>query len=143
MKNLLAVLFMIFLIPACLGKNPGTVTGANSIERHLKNVTQLTFDGDNGEAYFSWDGKKLIWQSSRGGYACDKIWTMNIDGSDKRMVSPDHGAQYVFFLLPGGPEDHLRFDEPHSRRLSAQAEDARRRALRLAALPLQYFHGKC
>ena len=68
----------------------------------MKNVTRLTNDGDNGEAYFSWDGKKLIFQSSREGYACDKIWTMNIDGSDKRMVSPDHGAQYLLILLPDG-----------------------------------------
>jgi Tol biopolymer transport system component len=68
----------------------------------MRNVTQLTFDGDNGEAYFSWDGKKLIFQSSRGGYACDKIWTMNIDGSDKRMVSPDHGANTCSFFFPDG-----------------------------------------
>jgi TolB protein len=71
-------------------------------ERHLANVTQLTFDGDNGEAYFSADGKKLIFQSSRGGYGCDKIWTMNIDGSEKRMVSPDHGAHTCSFFLPDG-----------------------------------------
>jgi len=71
-------------------------------DRHMRNVTQLTFDGDNGEAYFSQDGRKLIFQSSRGGYACDKIWTMNIDGSDKRMVSPDHGAHTCSFFLPDG-----------------------------------------
>jgi Tol biopolymer transport system component len=70
--------------------------------RHLRNVKQLTNDGDNGEAYFSRDGKKLIFQSSRGGYACDKIWTMNADGSDKRMVSPDHGANTCSFFLPDG-----------------------------------------
>jgi TolB protein len=102
MKNLLFFLFMIFLISGCPGKNPGTSHAVSEDgERHLKNVTQLTFDGDNGEAYFSWDGKKLIWQSSRGGYACDKIWTMNIDGSDKRLVSPDHGAHTCSFFFPG------------------------------------------
>jgi TolB protein len=102
MKNLLSFLFMIVLIAGCPARKPGTVlTGENSREHHLKNITQLTFDGDNGEAYFSWDGKKLIWQSSRGGYACDKIWTMNIDGSDKRMVSPGHGAHTCSFFFPG------------------------------------------
>ncbi len=66
MKNALSVLFMIFLISGCPGKHSGTGhTGGAGIERHLKNVTQLTFDSDNGEAYFSWDGRKLIWQSSR------------------------------------------------------------------------------
>jgi len=66
----------------------------------MKNVTQLTVDGDNGEAYFSWDGRKLIFQSNREGYGCDKIWTMNIDGSEKMMVSPDHGAHTCSFFFP-------------------------------------------
>lgn len=69
--------------------------------RHLRNITRLTFDGDNGEAYFSWDDKQLIWQSNRGGYACDKIWVMNLDGSQKRMISPDHGAHTCSFFFPG------------------------------------------
>jgi len=71
-------------------------------DRHMNHVKQLTTDGDNGEAYFSADGKKLIFQSNRGGYACDKIWTMNIDGSDKRMVSPDRGAHTCSFFFPDG-----------------------------------------
>ena len=70
-------------------------------ERHLRQVTRLTFDGDNGEAYFSWDDTRLIWQSNRGDYACDKIWTMHIDGSNKRMVSPAHGAHTCSFFFPG------------------------------------------
>jgi Tol biopolymer transport system component len=70
-------------------------------ERHLHQVTRLTFDGDNGEAYFSWDDAQLIWQSNRGGYDCDKIWIMRSDGSDKRMVSPNHGAHTCAFFFPG------------------------------------------
>jgi len=69
-------------------------------EKHLRNITQITFDGDNGEAYFSPDGKKLIFQSNRGGYACDKIWIMNIDGSDKHMVSSARGAHTCSFFFP-------------------------------------------
>ncbi len=75
---------------------------APSFERHIKNISRLTFDGDNGEAYFSWDGKKLIFQSNRGGYQCDKIWIMNIDGSGKRMVSPAHGAHTCSYFFPDG-----------------------------------------
>ncbi len=71
-------------------------------EVHMKNVTQLSFDGDNGEAYFSQDGRRLIFQSNRGGYGCDKIWVMNTDGSDKVMVSPDHGAHTCSFFFPDG-----------------------------------------
>ena len=69
---------------------------------HLGNVVQLTDDGDNGEAYFSWDDRLLIFQSNRGGYSCDKIWIMNVDGSGKRMVSPQHGAHTCAFFLPDG-----------------------------------------
>ena len=56
-------------------------------EPHLSNVRQLTFGGENAEAYFSFDGKRLSFQSTRGGVACDQIFTMNIDGSDVRPVS--------------------------------------------------------
>jgi Tol biopolymer transport system component len=72
-----------------------------STDHHLSNVTQLTFEGDNAEAYFSNDGSQLIYQSNRGGHACDKIWTMNIDGSNKQRVSPDHGAHTCAFFVPG------------------------------------------
>jgi Tol biopolymer transport system component len=72
-----------------------------SDDRHMSNLTQLTFDGDNGEAYFSFDSQQLIYQSNRGGYQCDKIWTMGIDGSNKEMVSPGHGAHTCAFFYPG------------------------------------------
>ena len=32
-------------------------------EVHLRNIRQLTFEGENSEAYFSFDGTKLIFQS--------------------------------------------------------------------------------
>ncbi len=77
------------------------VTLQPSNDRHMSKLAQLTFDGDNGEAYFSFDGRQLIYQSSRGGVRCDKIWTMDIDGLNKRMVSPDHGAHTCSFFYPG------------------------------------------
>jgi Tol biopolymer transport system component len=85
----------------CVNRKPEPIPPAGAfIDRHMKNVTQLTFEGDNGEAYFSRDGKKLIFQSNRDGYGCDKIWTMNIDGSGMRMVSPYHGAHTCSFFCP-------------------------------------------
>src|SRR5512142_2352553 len=90
----------LMLFSGCAGKLAAKSRGSGFIDRHMKNVTQLTFDSDNGEAYFSPDGKKLIFQSSRGGYECDKIWIMNIDGSDKHMVSPSHGAHTCSFFFP-------------------------------------------
>ena len=45
-------------------------------EKHLKNIKQLSFGGENAEAYFSADGKQLIFQSTRDGRECDQIYTM-------------------------------------------------------------------
>jgi TolB protein len=104
MKTRFAIAIVsIILITGCGARNPPSGSGASPfIDRHMRNVTQLTFDGDNGEAYFSWDGTKLIWQSSRNGRACDRIWMMNIDGTDKHLVSPDHGAHTCSFFFPDG-----------------------------------------
>ncbi len=94
---------VIALAGGCANGKPEVKTGDMTfMDRHMENVTQLTFDGDNGEAYFSWDGKRLIFQSSRGEYKCDKIWTMNIDGTGMKMVSPDHGANTCSFFFPDG-----------------------------------------
>ena len=60
-------------------------------EKYLKNIKQLTFEGENAEAYFSSDGKQLIFQSKRDGRGCDQIYTMNIDGSNVKMVSTGDG----------------------------------------------------
>lgn len=60
-------------------------------EKHLTNIRQLTFAGENAEAYFSSDGQQLIFQSKRDGRGCDQIYTMNADGSDTKMVSNGDG----------------------------------------------------
>src|SRR6267142_2282908 len=70
-------------------------------EKHLRNVRQLTFGGENAEAYFSSDGKKLIFQSTRDGHECDQIYTMNIDGSDVKLVSTGDGRTTCSYFFPG------------------------------------------
>jgi len=71
-------------------------------EKHLKNIRQLTFGGENAEAYFSADSKKLIFQSTRAGHDCDQIYTMNIDGSDVRMVSTGKGRTTCSYFFKNG-----------------------------------------
>ncbi|HET9530601.1 MAG TPA: hypothetical protein VFQ92_09635 [Blastocatellia bacterium] len=73
-----------------------------SEEKHFRNVRQLTFGGENAEAYFSFDGKKLILQSTRQGHDCDQIYTMNIDGSDTRMVSTGKGRTTCAYYYRDG-----------------------------------------
>lgn len=70
------------------------------VESHLRNIKQLTFGGENAEAYFSADNRKLIFQSKRDGRACDQIYTMYTDGSDVKMVSTGDGRTTCSYFLP-------------------------------------------
>ena len=61
-------------------------------EGHFINLQQLTFSGENAEAYFSRDGKKLIFQSHDGDSLCDQIYIMDIESRDVKMVSTGNGV---------------------------------------------------
>ena len=71
---------------------------------HLRNIRQLTFGGENAEAYFSPDGTRLIFQSTREGVPCDQIFTMKIDGSDLKRVSTGKGRTTCGYFYPGGKD---------------------------------------
>ena len=71
-------------------------------EKQLRHIKQLTFGGQNAEAYFNADGTKLIFQSTYGGLGCDQIFTMNADGSDLRMVSIGIGKTTCSYYFPNG-----------------------------------------
>jgi TolB protein len=80
---------------------PQSVSSAGA-ERHLANVTQLTSGGENAEAYFSADGKQVIYQTNPGTPGnCDQIFTMNIDGSAKRQLSKG-GRTTCGYFFPDG-----------------------------------------
>src|SRR5208282_3148748 len=82
-------------------------------EKHLKNVRQLTFGGSNAEAYFSADGKRLIFQSTRGDLECDQIFIMNVDGSDQKMVSTGKGRTTCSYIFP----HNFSHNFPHNDRI--------------------------
>ncbi|HWR58094.1 MAG TPA: hypothetical protein VN328_04325 [Thermodesulfovibrionales bacterium] len=103
MKKLIICVSMICILAGACARDIGIKSAEVTFtDRHMKNVTQLTFDGDNGEAYFSWDSRRLIFQSNRNDNKCDKIWTMSTDGTDKKMVSPNQGANTCSFFFPDG-----------------------------------------
>ncbi|NCQ16798.1 MAG: hypothetical protein COZ80_02725 [Ignavibacteria bacterium CG_4_8_14_3_um_filter_37_9] len=70
-------------------------------EKHLTNIRMLTPEGENAEAYLSFNEKKLIYQTTHGSLQCDQIFTMNIDGSDKKLVSTGKGRTTCSYFLPG------------------------------------------
>jgi len=71
-------------------------------ETHFANLKQLTFGGQNAEAYFSYDATELIFQSTRDSLECDAIFRMNADGSNVRMVSSGKGSTTCSFIAPDG-----------------------------------------
>jgi Tol biopolymer transport system component len=79
-------------------KDPLWVTG----EKHLRNLKQLTFGGQNAEAYFNIDGSKLVFQSNYGDRPCDQIFTMKADGSNIKLVSTGDGKTTCSYFFPNG-----------------------------------------
>jgi TolB protein len=71
-------------------------------ETHLRHVRMLTDGGENAEAYFSFDGRRLIFQSTRDGSACDQIYAMDADGTNLARVSNGQGRTTCSYFYPDG-----------------------------------------
>jgi len=85
--------------------------------KHLKNVRQLTFGGQNAEAYFSIDDKQLIFQHQGEGVPCDQIYTMPVDTPDgkpatPKLVSTGKGKTTCSYFYPAG--DRILFSSTHA-----------------------------
>jgi TolB protein len=82
-------------------RTPPIPVAAETGETHLRNIRQLTDGGENAEAYFSHDGKRLIFQSTRDGRTCDQQYVMRIDGSHIRRVSNGRGKTTCGYFMDG------------------------------------------
>jgi Tol biopolymer transport system component len=98
---------------AAVGAAPqvSSAGGHPGVERHLRSIRQLTSGGENAEAYFSPDGTRLIYQSTRPGYPCDQIYTIGVDGTGERRVSTGTGRTTCGYFYPGG--DQILFASTH------------------------------
>jgi Tol biopolymer transport system component len=77
-------------------------------EKHLSNVRQLTFGGDNAEAYFSFDSKKITYQMRNRdkGMDCDQIYYFELKNTNTKYVAPSlistgMGRTTCSYFLPG------------------------------------------
>jgi Tol biopolymer transport system component len=88
---------------ACVHRTPAPAVrvDAESGEAHLANIRQLTFAGENAEAYFSADGRHIIFQSTRDGRTCDQQYVMRNDGSGLRRVSTGLGKTTCGYFMNG------------------------------------------
>src|SRR6056300_26282 len=66
----------------------------------IENVQQLSFQGDNGEAYFNSDDSKVIFQSKRNNNNCDKLYIVDINGNNlTEFVAKDGAFTCAYFSL--------------------------------------------
>lgn len=90
----------------------GPAVSPQAGENHFANIRQVTFGGENAEAYFSKDGEWLTFQSTRDGRACDQQYVMRIDGSGLKRVSNGQGKTTCGWFLPDG--ERLFFASSHA-----------------------------
>ncbi len=71
-------------------------------EKRLRNLRQLTFDGENAEAYFSADDRRLIFQGHAGEENCDQMYVMDVVGGQPLPVSTGQGRTTCGYFFPDG-----------------------------------------
>jgi Tol biopolymer transport system component len=71
-------------------------------EKHLRNLRQLTFGGENAEAYWSPDGRSLVYQRSGEGVPCDQQFVLDLESGASRRVSTGQGKTTCGYFLEGG-----------------------------------------
>lgn len=119
MKNFYLLPFGLFLIAACGTSDAPIEQVADSIdstvvsliypeEVHFKNLRQLTFGGDNAEAYWSFGNDMLVFQATnpQWGVSCDQIYLMKMNGDRLDSVPPQRistglGRTTCAFFMPG------------------------------------------
>jgi Tol biopolymer transport system component len=97
---------------SCGRATPDVSVRPETSEAHFGSLRQLTFGGENAEAYFSADGRWITFQSTRDGRTCDQQYVMRDDGSGVVRVSNGRGKTTCGWFFPGG--DRLFFASSHA-----------------------------
>ncbi|GJL62433.1 MAG: hypothetical protein NPIRA04_10870 [Nitrospirales bacterium] len=116
--------YLMTILIMVLPVSPGEAKNASpppAEEPHLKNIRQLTTNGKNAEAYFSFGGNTLVFQSTndpelKTPLPCYQIYTMDLEGKNQRRVSTGYGGTTCGYFFPGDrrvlfSSTHMRF--PH------------------------------
>jgi TolB protein len=118
MKNLLWVIIALMALSSCKSntkksENETSVQNLDALllkpeeRKFLKNVKQLTFGGNNAEAYWSFDDKHIVFQSdySEWGVSCDQMFITDWRNDDLKnnkpsLVSTGLGRTTCSYFLP-------------------------------------------
>jgi len=119
-KFLFPIFFLFTILPG-LNVKGQSLAASDTIhypgEKHFKNVRQLTFDGTNAEAYFSYDGKYIVFQknNTKDGILCDQIWMGKIPAPGEefqpKLVSTGTGRTTCAYFYPDGK--HILYASTH------------------------------
>ncbi len=93
---------VVFLSGCSTQESPAVARDVEEGEPFLANLTQLTFGGQNAEAYFSSDGERLIFQRTDSVAECDQQYVIGIDGSGMTRVSNGLGRTTCGYFYDGG-----------------------------------------
>lgn len=86
-------------------------------EKHFKSIRQVTYGGDNAEAYWSFDDKQLVFQSNFKDWdlGCDQMFLMNasqtFEDSKPPMISTGRGRTTCAYFLPDNK--HILYGSTH------------------------------
>lgn len=129
MKHVIILVFVAGLFWSCKNENPKTTneqttdvkTNDSLIypeETHFKSIRQITFGGDNAEAYWSFDDKQLIFQSNNKewGVNCDQMFLMDADETftdsiAPPMISTGLGRTTCAYFMPDN--EHILYASTH------------------------------
>lgn len=84
----------------------------DSREPRLVNVRQLTFEGENAEAYFSNDGTRLVYQRTPAEGGCDQIFSFDLATGEQQLVSTGTGRTTCSYFYPD--DDRVIFASTHA-----------------------------
>jgi Tol biopolymer transport system component len=86
-------------------------------EKHFKNIRQLTFGGDNAEAYWSFDGTHVTFQRTqpKEGVECDQIFIGKLPAAGEKfefkLLSTGKGRTTCSYFMPDGK--HVLYASTH------------------------------
>ncbi len=126
--NKIYLIILVLIVFACKDEKKNNVEKVKQVEvvkdslifsgeNHFKSMRQITFGGDNAEAYWSFDDKQIVFQSNNKNWNvnCDQMFLMNIDETFKDkippMVSTGKGRTTCSYFLPDNK--HIIYASTH------------------------------
>ena len=115
MRSLFSILFLALIFSCTESLNEDNLIYKNEI--NFTSVKQVTFGGDNAEAYWSFDDKNLVFQSNynKWGAECDQMFLMDVDDTFEndipKMISTGNGRTTCSYFMPDNK--HILYASTH------------------------------